>query len=96
MKRIVQSVKSKFDTPAPRWFRITKVILSNTMDFIIGVLLLMGKSDDTILLIIKLSQSFIMQQLEVFLSNGEVYADISKIKASQLQEVKEVKLVDSE
>lgn len=88
---ILQSIHK----PAPRWFRIVKKLLNNTVTFVIAILMLFGhRADDTILLIIKLSQSFLMEQLDTFMSNGEVYADISQVKKSELQPVMEVKPVD--
>lgn len=40
-----------------------------------GILLVTGHTDgSTVMLIIKLSQSFIMDQLDTFMANGEVYA----------------------
>lgn len=81
--------------PAPRWFRISKRLINNTSTFSIAILMLMGhRADDTTLLIIKLSLSFLVEQLETFLSNGEVYADISQVKKSALEPVMDVKPVE--
>lgn len=60
--------------PAPRWFRKFKKIFSNTENFILGLLLIMGHSSDApLLLIIKLSSSFILENLETLIANGESY-----------------------
>lgn len=69
--------------PAPRWFRITKKILSNLINLTMGVLLLLGYGDSSlVLLIIKLGQSFLMDTLDTFLSNGEVYAREDTVTAT--------------
>lgn len=61
--------------PAPKWFRIAKKIINITTTFVIALLMSFGhRSDDIVLLIIKLSQSFVMEILDTFMSNGEVYA----------------------
>lgn len=67
--------------PAPRWFRITKKLLSNTINFTMALLLLLGYTDSSLLmLVIKLSQSFVMDQLETLMSNGEVYAQANTLE----------------
>lgn len=85
--------------PAPRWFRITKKLINNITTFTIGILLLIGYGSDSLtLLIIKLSQSFIMDTLDTFISNGEVYAQaetqtvklettLTKVDATENKEV---------
>lgn len=67
---------NSLNKPAPRWLRISKKLISNTINFAMAILLLLGYTDSSlVMLIIKLSQSFIMDQLETFMSNGEVYAE---------------------
>ncbi len=66
---------SNMNKPAPKWFRITKRITNYTINFVIGIMLILGYQNDSLtLLIIKLSQSFIMEVLDTFMTNGEVYA----------------------
>ena len=75
--------------PAPRWFRITKRVLNNTINFVMALLLLMGYGAESFtLLVIKLSQSFIMEQLDTFMSNGEVYAVANTVTVSTEQSVR--------
>lgn len=67
--------KSSINKPAPRWFRITKKLINNITNFTIGILLITGHGEGSlVMLIIKLSQSFVMETLDTFMSNGEVYA----------------------
>lgn len=68
-------IKDNFSKPAPRWFRIGKKLLSNTVNFSCAILLLCGyTSESLLLLVIKLSESFVMDQLDTLMANGEVYA----------------------
>lgn len=88
-------LRESIKRPPPRWFRITKKVTSYTTNFVIGILMINGhRADDIILLEIKLAQSFAMDVLDEFMSNGEVYADVSQIKESELAPVVEVKPVD--
>lgn len=88
----IPQLRNSINRPAPRWFRVTKKLINLTTNFTIGVLMLTGRrADDEILLIIKLAQSFTMDVLDELMSNGEVYADISQIKPSEVQPVLEVK-----
>lgn len=76
---------SNIHRPAPKTFRIIKKLLSNTINFVIAAMILFGyASDSLILLIIKLAQSFIMDQLDTLMGNGEVYAkpDTLEVKAT--------------
>lgn len=68
--------------PAPRWFRITKKIWSNTENLVIGVLLVTGHTDNSLsLLIFKLASSFVKDTLESVMSNGEEYAPAGATQA---------------
>jgi hypothetical protein len=72
--------------PAPRWFRIFKKVLNNIINFGIAILLILGYANEsTLMLIIKLSQSFIMEQLDTFMSNGEVYATEDTVSVVAVQ-----------
>lgn len=65
---------SNMGKPSPRWFRIFKKIFSNTENFVIALLMIMGYSAEApMLLIIKLSTSFILNNLDTIMANGEVY-----------------------
>ena len=64
-----------YKKPAPRWFRLTKKILSLTLNTVITALLILGYTNDSlILLFIKLGESYLMNLFDTLLSNGEVYA----------------------
>jgi len=66
---------SNINKPAPRWFRLTKKILSLTINTVISLLLIMGYTSESVtLLVIKLAESYLMNLLDTLLSNGEVYA----------------------
>jgi len=67
--------KDSYKRPAPRWFRLTKKISALTINTVMLVLLAMGYSSESmIMLIIKLGESYLMNLLDTILSNGEVYA----------------------
>lgn len=88
----VQQVRNNSNRPSPRWFRKTKKITSYVTNLVLGILLINGhRADDIILLEIKLGQSFVMDVLDELMSNGEVYADISQIKPSEIATIVEVK-----
>lgn len=54
-----------FIKPAPRWFVITKKIINLVTNFTLAILMVVGhRADDIVLLIIKLSQSFVMDTLD--------------------------------
>lgn len=91
---LIQTIVQNSNKPAPRWFRITKKMLSNTSTFVLAVLVVINKTDEKTMLIIKLCESFILEQLDTLLSNGTVYADISQVKNSEKQPVQEVKPLD--
>lgn len=61
--------------PAPKWYRKFNTIYGNTETFALALLLVLGYSEDSrLLLIIKLCSSFIRGQLSVWLTGGEEYA----------------------
>lgn len=69
------ALRENIKKPAPRWFRLTKKIFALTINTVMTVLLLLGYgSESFILLVIKLSESYLMNLLDTILSNGEVYA----------------------
>lgn len=68
--------------PAPKWFRITKKIWSNTENLVIGILLVTGHTDSSLpLLVFKLCSSFLKDTLESVMSNGEEYAPVGATEA---------------
>lgn len=69
--------------PAPRWYRITKKMVNLLTNATITILMIEGRrADDGVLLIIKLAQSFAMDTLDTFMSNGEVYAKEDTVEVS--------------
>jgi hypothetical protein len=71
----VKISKDGYKKPAPRWFRLTKKVLSLTLNTVITALLILGYTNDSlILLFIKLGESYLMNLFDTILSNGEVYA----------------------
>lgn len=67
--------RTSYKKPAPRWFRLTKKILSLTLNTVITGLLILGYTNDSlILLFIKLGESYLMNLLDTLLSNGEIYS----------------------
>jgi len=64
------------NSPAPKWYRITKKVWSNTENLVIGILLITGHTDSSIaLLVFKLISSFIKDNLDTILvSDTEEYA----------------------
>jgi len=67
--------------PAPKWYRITKKVWSNTENLVIGILLITGHTDSSIsLLIFKLVSSFIKDNLDTILvSDTEEYAPKAEV-----------------
>jgi hypothetical protein len=74
MGNLINTVKRNSNKPAPRWYRKFKKVFSNTENFVIGILLVMGYgAESTLLLIIKLSTSFLLNNLDTIIANGEEY-----------------------
>lgn len=70
--------------PAPKWFRKFKKIWTNTENASIVILLAMGYSSESLLILgIKTGTSWFLENLETILSNGEEY-----IKTDELNELK--------
>lgn len=70
MEKIFNNAKK----PAPKWFRKFKKIWSNTENTVIAILLIMGYTAEApLLLIIKLSSSYILNNLDTLLANGDDY-----------------------
>lgn len=68
--------------PAPRWFRKFKKIWINTETAAIAILLAQGHGDGSlIILIIKLGTSWILENLETLLANGQDYVDTPQSSA---------------
>lgn len=66
--------------PAPVWFRKGKKIFSNLENLAIGILLLMGYTQDSfIILVIKLVTSSILENLETILGNGQYYVPSNEV-----------------
>lgn len=65
-----------FNTPSPKWYRITKKIWSNAENLFIGIWLITGHVQDSpVLLIFKLCSSFVKENLDTVLSSeSETYA----------------------
>lgn len=67
--------RNSYKKPAPRWFRLTKKIVSLTLNTVILVLLALGYSSESVLmLLIKIGESYLGNLFDTILSNGEVYA----------------------
>lgn len=65
---------SQANVPAPVWFRKGKKIFSNLENFVIAILMFSGyASDSMVLLIIKLSSNFLLENIEILLGNGQAY-----------------------
>lgn len=61
--------------PAPKWFRKFRKIFTHTENFAMGVLLTLGYGDQSVvMLLVKLSTSFILDVFDTLLGNGEQYA----------------------
>ncbi len=73
---------ASFNKPAPKWYRVTKKIWSNTENFVIALLLMTGHSAESLgFLIFKLSSSFIKDNLDTLLvSDSEDYAPKEEVK----------------
>lgn len=70
-----------FNKPAPRWYRITKKIWSNTENLVLAILLIYGHGEGSFQLIIfKISSSFLKENLDTLLSNGEEYAPAGTVQ----------------
>lgn len=61
--------------PAPKWYRITKKVWSNTENLVIAILLICGYTDSSLaLLIFKVSSSFVKDTLDtIMVSDSETY-----------------------
>lgn len=65
---------NQYNKPAPVWLRKGKKVFSNLENLVIGILLLTGFTNDSlVLLIIKLSSNFVLENLEILFGNGQVY-----------------------
>lgn len=61
--------------PAPRWYRVVKKIWSNGENLFIGIWLVTGHTQDSmVLLIFKLCSSFVKDTLDSVLVDGTEYA----------------------
>ena len=68
--------------PAPKWYRNANKIYGNTETFGLALLLVLGYGEDSkLLLIIKLTSSFIRGQLDIWLTSGEEYAPAGATEA---------------
>lgn len=71
--------KDNIGKPSPKWYRKFKKIFSNTENFIIALLMVTGyTSEAPLLLIIKLSTSFILNNLDTLIANGDDYVSNQK------------------
>ena len=56
----MQTLTDKITAPPPKWYRVFNKVYGNTETFIMALMLIMGYTDQsTLLLIIKLSSSFL-------------------------------------
>lgn len=63
--------------PPPKWFTITKKLFNIVINFIIAILMILGRrADDQTLLIIKLCQSFLMEVIDSLMVNSNEYIPI--------------------
>jgi hypothetical protein len=66
--------------PAPRWFRKFKKIWTNTETAAIVILLACGfKSESFLILCVKTSTNWLLENLETLLANGEDYAPAKQV-----------------
>ncbi len=84
--------------PAPRWYRKFKKIFSNIENFVLTLLMIQGTAADApILLVIKLCTSFILNNLDTLMANGEDYirvdneGDQIKKETDSEKEVEDIK-----
>ena len=76
------SLTDNISKPAPQWFRITKKVLANAENLVIGVLLITGHGDNSqAMLIYKVVSSFVMSTLDSILTNGQEYAQAGTTQA---------------
>lgn len=80
--------------PAPRWYRKFKKIFSNVENFVLTLLMIQGTAADApVLLIIKLCTSFILNNLDTLMANGEDYITVDgagdQVKTEKVTEKKE-------
>ncbi len=69
---------SNANKPAPRWFRKLKRALTMLSDSAIVMLLAMGYTDNSIVMLwLRVGLSGILNTLEVVLANGEEYSKTS-------------------
>lgn len=75
----IQQLKQSVNKPAPRWFRKTKRALTLLADTACIILLSMGYSEDSLLmLVLRVGLSGVLQSFEIILSNGEEYTTVNK------------------
>jgi len=56
----MQNITNKIVAPPPKWYRVFNKVYGNTETFVMALMLIMGYTDQsTLLLIIKLSSSFL-------------------------------------
>ena len=66
--------------PAPKWFRKSKKALSILSDTTVVILLAMGHSESSLLmLILRIGLSGALEALETMLANGEVYVNTGSL-----------------
>lgn len=71
MGKLMSKMINRAVAPSPRWFVITKKLISTVTNFAIAIMMILGKqSDDRILLIIKLCQSFLMEVIDSIVLSG--------------------------
>jgi hypothetical protein len=62
--------------PAPRWFRKFKKVWTNTETAVIILLLATGYASESFLMLcIKTASSWVLENLETILANGQEYKD---------------------
>ncbi len=59
--------------PAPRWYRKFKKIWTNTENTILALLVFKYPAESPVFLIIKIVSSYIIENLDTLIANGEQY-----------------------
>lgn len=72
MGQVMSKLMGKIYTPPPRWFIITKKLINLVTTFVVSLMMILGKrADDQILLIIKLSESFLLEVIDSLMMSSE-------------------------
>lgn len=88
---------NNMDRPAPKiWRRLTNATIMFFLPMVTGIVqgVPMPDSSRNVWMIGIVAVPFLLKGIGMILGNGEVYADVSQVKASELEPVVNVKEVD--